>query len=434
MVRSPAGEQAYELAAAPGLTVADPGPASPFNLPLVLLLALMGGLLLNLMPCVFPVLSLKAIGLLEAVHVSPHGHHLHGLAYTLGVMVFFSLVAGLLLVLKAGGESIGWGFQLQQPWFVALLAYLLFILGLSFSGLLEFGWQFMGVGESLTRGNGYLGSFFTGALAAVVASPCTAPFMGSAVAFALAQPPAAALAVFLALGLGMALPFLLIAYLPGLGRYLPRPGPWMNIFKQIMAFPLYLTAIWLLWVLGRQTDATGMAVVLVGLLALLFAVWLQHIKPPPRGRWRLTTQGLTLVAIAGAFSLLATPLFQAPAGQRTVASEDSFWQPYSPQRLAQLRAAGRPVFVNMTADWCISCIANERVALSVPSVRQAFEAKGVVALKGDWTNNDPDITRVLESFGRSGVPLYVLYPPADRPRMLPQWLTPGNVLAALESL
>lgn len=402
----------------------------------VIILAMAGGLLLNLMPCVFPVLSLKAIGLMEAAHISHQAQRLHGLAYTLGVMVFFCAVAGILYLLKAGGASIGWGFQLQTPWFVALLAYLLFILGLSFSGVLEFGSRFMGVGESLMYRGGYLGSFFTGALAAIVASPCTAPFMGTAIAFAIAQPPLYSLLVFLALGLGMALPFLLIAFVPRLGHILPKPGPWMGIFKQVMAFPLYLTTIWLLWVLGRQTSVTGMAIVLVGMVLLLFAIWLRHLRSQPKGRWRQVNMVLTVAATVSAFAILAMPVLEAPESAGAAAAKGDFWEPYSEARLAELRTQGRPVFVNMTADWCITCIVNERVALSLPRVRQSFKENNIVPLQGNWTNREPEITRFLEAFGRSGVPLYVLYPPGSdaEPVVLPQWLGPMTIMDALKAI
>jgi thiol:disulfide interchange protein DsbD len=314
----------------------------------------------------------------------------------------------------------------------------LFLLGLNFSGLLELGTRFMGVGESLVQRGGYVGSFFTGALAAVVASPCTAPFMGSAIAFAIIQPPLSSLLIFMSLAFGMALPFLLIAFVPRFADFLPRPGPWMHTFKQVMAFPLYLTAIWLLWVLGRQTDATGMALVLIGMLLLFFAIWLLQIKPPPQGRWRPFTVSLAITAKLGALVVLLLPELSVTDQNDRMAKtvEDSFWEPYSSERLADLRAQGRPVFVNITADWCISCIANERVALSLDVVRQSFKDKGVVSLKGDWTNRRPHITRVLESFGRSGVPLYVLYPPQPNaePLVLPQWLTPMNVMETLDRI
>lgn len=444
VIDNPLGTAAYRFTATAGLQAipgaAGAAPGFEFGLLQALLLALAGGVLLNLMPCVFPVLSLKAISLMEARGISLQAQRWHGIAYTAGVMLFFAVVAAILYLLKLAGVTAGWGFQLQAPWFVALLAYLLFVLGLGFSGLLELGTRFMGVGESLTHKGGYGGSFFTGALAAVVASPCTAPFMGTAIAFAVTQPPLYSLTVFLALGFGMAAPFLLIGFVPRLGRLLPRPGAWMNTFKQAMAFPLYLTALWLLWVLGRQTDATGMAVVLTGMLLIVFAIWLRRLPPAPTRQRRHLNSTLALAAALGALALLLTPPLQQPAPVFSASGDtkvtDDFWVPYNANLLAELRSEGQPVFVNMTADWCISCIANEQVALRYPAVRQAFGDKGIVAMKGDWTNGDPEITRVLESFGRNGVPLYVLYPasPDGEPRLLPQWLSPMNVLEALDRI
>jgi len=438
----PDGESAYELTASAEVvsssagTQPTTGEAAEVSLSYMLLLAMLGGLLLNLMPCVFPVLSLKAIKLVEARNLSGSAHRLHGIAYTLGVMSFFSLVAVLLFMLKASGAGVGWGFQLQTPWFVALLVYLLFVLGLNFSGLLQFGTGVMGLGDSLTRKGGYQGSYFTGVLAAVVASPCTAPFMGSAVAFAITQPLLQANLIFLALAFGMALPFLLIAFIPHSERFLPKLGPWMNYFKQAMAFPLYLTAIWLLWVLGRQTDATSMAVILGGILLLCFAAWLKNCGPVKHPVWRCLKTGVSLSAMIAALALLGLPALATRPGSAAVETQiGDFWEPYSEPRLVELRQRNRPVFVNMTPDWCISCIANERVALSMPSVRAAFREKGVVPMKGDWTNNDPRITAVLESFNRQGVPLYIFYPGSGgAPVLLPQWLTPSNVLVALEAI
>ncbi len=437
ILQRPGSEDTYHLDLVPSSAwssgaerVADGGP----SLASIIALSILGGLLLNLMPCVFPVLSLKAIGLVESVNLPTADRRLHGIFYTLGVMGFFSAVGGVFLLLRAAGESIGWGFQLQTPWFVALLVYVLTLLGLNFSGLLTLGGSAMGVGDSLTRGSGYSGSFFTGALAAVVASPCTAPFMGSAVAYAITQPPVYALPVFIGLAFGMALPFLLLAFVPNIGKFLPRPGPWMQVFKQAMAFPLYLTAIWLLWVLGRETDITSVAAILVGLLLLLFATWLYSLGSTQRIFWRYFNRGTAGLAVTAALALLLLPGFHNSSAMSSKAAED-FWEPYSGVRLAELRSKNLPVFVNMTADWCISCIANERVALSMPRVRSAFRAKGVVPLKGDWTNNDPEVTQVLKSFNREGVPLYILYPgDGTAPVLLPQWLTPFNVLKALEAI
>ncbi len=444
LVTTASGEQAYEISAtapSPNPVALPPGGIAAAvtgeqdGLIKVLLLALAGGLLLNLMPCVFPVLTLKAINLLECVKVSHHAQRLHGLAYTAGVVLFFVLVAGVLQLVKATGQSIGWGFQLQAPWFVAVLVYLLFVLGLGFSGMLEIGGRFMGLGETLTKRSGHLGSFFTGALAAVVASPCTAPFMGTAIAYALLQPPLHSLLIFATLGTGMALPFLVLAFVPQLARLLPRPGPWMNVFRQAMAFPLYLTAIWLLWVLGRQTDMTAVSLVLGGMLLIVFAIWVRHLDLRGTSRWRRVNATMALGAVVVAFALLGTSALRPDAADQAraaAAPADPFWAAYDRRRFDELRAAGQPVFINITADWCISCIANERVALSLPNVREAFHDKGIVVMKGDWSRGDPELTAILESFGRTGVPLYVLYPAGQgAPRLLPQWLTPMNVLDAL---
>ncbi|WP_292998008.1 protein-disulfide reductase DsbD domain-containing protein [Nevskia sp.] len=416
-------------AAAPTIEAAATSapPVEPINYFLVLLFALVGGLVLNLMPCVFPVLSIKAISLVEARGATARRQRAHALAYTAGVLLTFTGLAALLLILRSTGSAIGWGFQLQHPVFIAGLAYLFFAMGLSLSGVVEFGTQLMGVGQSLADGSGYRSSFFTGVLAVAVASPCTAPFMGTALGYALSQPAPVALSVFVALGLGLALPFLLIGFHPPLAKALPRPGKWMETFKQFMAFPLYLTTIWLLWVLGGLTDRNGMTVALLGLTLIAFALWLWN-------RPGKVATVVKLAAVAGALALLANPLMQkASAGPSSVAHQGNV-EPYSDERLAQLRAEGRTVFVNFTADWCITCKVNERVALDSASVKAAFAERNVVWLVGDWTREDPLITRTLERFGRSGVPLYLLYGDGAEPQVLPQVLTPATVLAALPPL
>ncbi len=397
--------------------------AAPLNLALVLLSALLGGLILNLMPCVFPMLSIKAISLIEARAKVARRQRGHALAYTAGVLATFGGLASLLLALRSGGAAIGWGFQLQQPVFVALLAYLFFGMGLSLSGVVQFGTRLMGVGQSLASDSGYRGSFFTGVLAVAVASPCTAPFMGTALGYALGQPAALAMLVFLALGLGLALPFLLIGFFPQLGRLLPRPGAWMENFKQVMAFPLYLSVVWLLWVLGGITDRNGMAVALLGLTLLSFALWLWN--RPGRG-----AALLKLAALAAALALLGTPQIRtvsAPAAAGTSAIE-----PWSQQRVDELRAQGRTVFVDFTADWCITCKVNERVALDSAEVKALFAEQKVAVLQGDWTRSDPAITQLLTQFGHSGVPLYLLYLKGGEPQVLPQLLTPSTVADAFK--
>ncbi len=398
--------------------------AAPTSFWLMALFAFLGGAILNLMPCVFPILALKVMGLVQANAESPAQRRLHGFSYTAGVLVSFLIVAGLLLGLRSAGAALGWGFQLQSPWVVAGLIYLFFVLGLSLSGFVEFGGRWAGAGQGLTEKGGAVGSFFTGVLAVIVASPCTAPFMGAAMGFALVQPVPVGLAVFLALGLGMAAPFLLLVSVPALARLLPRPGAWMNTFKEILAFPLYATVVWLLWVIGRQTGADGMAAVLGGCLLLVLALWL----------WRLGNMPPRAAAVAA--GLLAAVILASPLLHTSSARGGSDEAAYSSERVLDQRTGGKPVFVNVTADWCITCLANERVALSSKAVKAAFASNEVAYLKGDWTNSSPHITALLAEYGRSGVPLYLLFPadPSAPAIVLPQLLTPGIVIDALNSL
>ena len=408
-------------AAAAGSRAADG--AAP-GLALALGLALLGGLVLNLMPCVFPVLFLKAAGAIEAGGDRAVLRR-HGLLYTAGVVSSFLVVAGVLLALRASGQALGWGFQLQAPAFVAGLVLLFFVLAMNFAGLFEFGGRLAGLGQGLTQGRGDRAAFFTGVLACLVASPCTAPFMGVALGAALAMPAPVALAIFAALGLGLALPILALGWAPGLARLLPRPGPWMETFRRLLAFPLLLTVAWLLWVYGEQTSVLAMSWLLAALVGVAFGLWLlgRH------GHWRVL--GYAALALFISLPLLRTPELAVPAER----AEDSFHERWTPARLAELRGAGRPVLVNMTAAWCITCLANERVALSSGAFRAALEARGVHYLKGDWTRRDSDITAYLESYGRSGVPLYVLYPGDGRdPVVLPQLLTVEIIRQALDEI
>ena len=428
---------AYTVVATPGevATVEETGTDSlapkesvPVSLPappdlwLTLGFALLGGLILNLMPCVFPVLAIKAVSVLENRRGDPAAERRHALAYTSGVVLSCVAVAGAILLLRAGGQQLGWGFQLQAPVFVALLAYVMLALGLSLSGLVQFGTRLMGVGQQLVEQGGYAGTFFTGVLAVVVASPCTAPFMGTALGFALTQPAAIAVLVFATLGLGLALPFLLLGFFPALGAWLPKPGPWMETFKQLMAFPLYLTAVWLLWVLGRQAGIDAVALVLCGLVLLAFALWLWS----GAGRLRRTLAALTAL---GAFALLAHPDIEVRAERPAAAAEAG--EPWSPARVAELRAQGRLVFVNFTADWCITCKVNEKVVFGSAEVRRVLAERNVAWLTADWTSPDPVITAELARHGRSGVPLYLLYGPHGEPEILPQVLTPAIVIEAV---
>ncbi|PTU30747.1 protein-disulfide reductase DsbD family protein [Stenotrophobium rhamnosiphilum] len=417
--------QAYELTAEPGTVAVVKTVAkvdTPITLPLVLLFAVLGGLILNLMPCVFPVLSLKAISVMQNRGHAAKQQRGHALAYTAGVVLSCGAVAVTLLALRAGGQAIGWGFQLQSPIFVGLLAYLMFALGLSMSGAVEFGTRLMGVGQSLTQGSGYGSSFFTGVLATIVASPCTAPFMGTALGYALTQPPLLSLSVFLALGLGLALPFLLLGFFPRLAAFLPRPGAWMETFKQVMAYPLYLTVVWLIWVLAHQTSIDGAGVALVGLVLVAFALWLWN-------RRGVLAKTLQIASLAGALALLAHPLLQTTPASAALSVDPS--GVYSAERLQKLRSQGHTVFIDFTADWCITCKVNEQTVLKTKRVQEAFAAKNVTTLVGDWTRADPEITKVLEEFGRSGVPLYLMYVNGGEPKVLPQILTTDTVLEAL---
>ncbi|AUN29171.1 protein-disulfide reductase DsbD family protein [Niveispirillum cyanobacteriorum] len=398
-----------------------------------LLLALLGGAVLNLMPCVFPVLSMKALALLQ--HGPAHARR-HGLAYTAGVLACFAIVAGALIALRAGGAAIGWGFQLQDPLVVAILAYVMLLLGLSLSGVFTLGGSVMGVGQGLAGRDGLAGSFFTGVLATVVATPCTAPFMGTALGFAITQPWPVALSVFLALGLGMALPFLALSFSPALLKRLPRPGLWMERVKQALAFPLYASAAWLVWVLSIQAGPAALATVLAGMVAIAFAAWVYGQTRLSGGPGRAFGSLLAVLALGGAVAGASTartvPVPEQVAGAKPASSD---YQPWTAEKLAELTGQGKPVFVNFTAAWCVTCLVNERTSLSTDAVKAAMKAKGVAYLKGDWTNRDATIARVLESHGRSGVPLYLVYLPGKaEPVILPQILTEGIVLDALSSL
>lgn len=429
--------QALEIDAS-ATTAAANTPPTPFGYALIL--ALLGGMVLNLMPCVFPVLSVKVLHFAHQAHNAPTAVRWHGVVFTTGVLVSFALIAGLLLLLRAGGAQIGWGFQLQSPFFVTTLAYLLFILGLSLSGALTLGARLMDLGSGWATRSDYMGTFATGGLATLVATPCTAPFMGTALGYALTQPWPTALAVFQALGFGFALPYLVLSFKPSLLRFLPKPGPWMARFKEFLAFPLYATAAWLIWVLSQQTGPTGVAVALTGLILIALAIWLLGTTAAVSRRWRLLGRLSAVAALISALALAQLPQAITPDSLPQTAMSNpkaGDWELFSPQRLAELRAGNQPVFVNFTAAWCITCLVNERVALSSPRVKAGLAEAGITYLKADWTNHDPAITTMLASFGRSGVPLYVLYPPAQQgtePIVLPQILTESLVLKAIKSL
>ena len=435
-----------------GAAAAAPGNAAPgeagMTLVGALLFAFAGGAILNLMPCVFPVLSIKVLNFAEHAGEDNASPRRHGGAFGAGVVVSFWVLAGLLLVLRAGGSQIGWGFQLQSPPFIALMTMLFFGIGLNLLGVFEVGTGLMRWGggvEGAQAGSSYGSSFLSGVLATVVATPCTAPLMGAALGFAVSLSAAGALAVFTALGLGMAAPYVGLSMAPGLVERMPRPGAWMETLRQGLAFPMFATAVWLAWVFGQQAGVSGMAMLLGGLLLLSVAAWIVGRWEANRisGRARLFTRGLATVALVGA---VLVALVGARYGTTSAATTDSnateassakasAWKPFSPERVERLRAEGRPVFVDFTAAWCLSCQVNKRTTLSTTAVQKAFENKNVARLRADWTNRDPTITRALESHGRNGVPLYVLYRgDGSDPKLLPEILTPDIVLGALESL
>ncbi|MGE5160687.1 MAG: protein-disulfide reductase DsbD family protein [Betaproteobacteria bacterium] len=417
---------------APVSAVSSANPAVSMSLIAALGAAFLGGLILNLMPCVFPVLSLKLIGLAQhRTHSGPLAAH--GVAFAAGVVLSFLLLAGLLIALQQAGSALGWGFQLQTPWVVAGLTVLFFLIGLNLLGVYEFTFG-SGVGnakaaESLARKGDWRGSFATGVLAVIVASPCTAPFMSAALGYAITQPAVVALSVFAALGVGMATPYLLLTLFPALLRKLPRPGRWMDLFKQFMAFPMFATCVWLLWVLAQQVDAGGVGLALGVVVAVGFAAWALGLSQRGAYPFRWVALAGALVA-ALAFAPLATADRAALA--KSVSGED--WVEYSPEKLAQLTAEGKAVFVDFTAAWCVTCQVNKRVALTSDKVVGAFEAAGVVRMRADWTTRDDRITQALAQFGRNGVPLYVLYDTKGQPTVLPEILTEGTVLAALDRI
>ena len=398
-------------------------PTSPnMTLLLALGLAFLGGLILNAMPCVFPILSLKVLSFATG---DPGEHRRHGLAYLAGVVASFVLIASVLISLQSAGRWVGWGFQLQSTGFVIGLAYLFAVMGLSLSGLVLFGGRWMNLGAGMAAAPGTRGSFFTGVLAVVVASPCTAPFMGSALGYALTQPAFEALAVFAALGMGMAAPMVAISMSDTARRWLPKPGVWMETLKQVMAFPLYLTAVWLLWVAGKQSGVDTMAAAAAGLVMLALGLTL--------------LRGGTTARIIGLICMVSAVMLGSVRGDATTSAgkgERDGIVAWSPERLQTLRAQGTPVFVDVTADWCITCLANEQAVLFTDDMSRAFEAAGVTYMVADWTNYDPEIGVFVREHGRNGIPLYVMYPGnlQAAPTILPQLLTANIVTEALASV
>jgi len=400
-------------------------------------LAFLGGLLLNLMPCVFPVLFLKGLALVNSGNEERGKLRAHGLVYALGILVSFWVLVALLLGLRAAGSTLGWGFQFQSPVFLALMAGLLFFLGLSLAGQFEIGLTLTSAGGSLAAKQGYTGSFFTGVLAVVVATPCTAPFMGAAVGYALAQSAGVTFAVFTALALGLAAPYVALTLQPAWTRILPKPGAWMEVLRQAISVPIFLTVIWLAWVLAQAYGANVLAALLGSFLLLAVAGWFLGRWPAKRGA-AVVAAVFVLAAVAMAVfgqRLASEPVANAVGKADTGSSAQVGWQPWSAEAVARYQAAGRPVFVDFTASWCLSCQVNERVALNQPEVQQAFEDGKVALLRADWTRHDEAITQALTALGRSGVPAYALYLPGEEsPRLLPEVLTPGIVLDAVGKL
>ncbi len=432
-VRAPASATlaaAGVLAPAAGAAPSTPGIAG--GTLAALAFALLGGILLNLMPCVFPVLGIKVMGFVEHAHGDPVALRLQGLVFGAGVVLSFLVLAGMMLALRAQGVQLGWGFQLQSPAFVTLLAALFFLLALNLSGLFEWGLFAQSMTSDLGARGRYADAFLAGVLATVVATPCTAPFMGAAVGFTLAQPAPVALLVFATLGIGMALPVVALALFPALLKRLPRPGAWMETFKQVLAFPLYATVAWLAWVLGGQAGNDAVLGLLIGLVSIAIAAWIYGRWHHSRSVWRYAATAL-FVAL-GVYVAWPQAVVPQAAGLQARPGELP-WQEWSPEKVAELTAAGKPVFVDFTAAWCVTCQVNKRVALNNAKVVQAFAERGVVALRADWTANDPRITATLAALGRNAIPVYALYLPGETtPRLLPELLTPSAVLAGIDSL
>lgn len=407
---------------------ATPAPAAAFGLAAALLLAFAGGLILNLMPCVFPILAIKVLGVAQQAHGDPARLRAHGLLFALGVVLSFWAIAGLLVALRAGGTGLGWGYQLQSPVIVGALTVLFFVLALNLSGVFQIGTGLQALTGGIRARGEHADALLSGLLATLVASPCTAPFMGAALGFALVQPAPHAMLVFTALAVGMACPYALLCFVPALIRRLPRPGPWMDTLKQALAFPLYATVVWLVWVLGQQAGIDAAAKLLAALVAVAAALWAV-------GHWAQAGQGVRLTVRVAAVALCAAALaFAWPqSAPRSAADATGAWQPWSEARVQAALAEGKPVFVDFTAAWCVTCQVNKRLVLTAKEVERRFVELQVTRLRADWTSRDAAISAALARMNRSGVPVYALYSPARRePVLLPEVLTRSIVLEALQ--
>ena len=399
-----------------------------------LLFAFVGGLLLNLMPCVFPILGIKVMGFVRHAHGEARAMRTQGAIFALGVLISFIALAALMLALRSAGAQLGWGFQLQSPFVVMMLAALFFVLALNLSGVFEWSAFAQSMTADLTARGRYADAFLSGVLATVVATPCTAPFMGAAVGFTLAQSAGLALAVFAMIGVGMALPVFALSCFPQLLKKLPKPGRWMETFKQVLAFPLYATVAWLAWVLGAQAGNDAVLALLIGLVLIGVGAWLHGRAGTSLSAWRAVLGAIFVVL--GLVVAWPGALTRAAPEQAAVARAGELaWEPWSPERVQELTLRGKPVFVDFTAAWCVTCHVNKRLALHNEAVIKAFSSRGVTVLRADWTRQDPRITTALSALGRNAVPVYALYAPGQSaPRLLPELLTPSLVLEELARL
>jgi len=441
LVASPAfasGASAAEIS--PSVTVVDSAPPPPAPEPepsrlttlVALAFAFVGGVILNLMPCVFPVVGIKVLTFVENSRSSPASLRAHGLLFGLGVLVSFWIIAGALLGLRAGGASLGWGYQLQSPLMVAALAVLFFVLALNMSGVFEWGARAQQLAGSVRANSGYADAFMSGVIATLVATPCTAPFMGAALGFAVTQTAAVAMAVFSALALGMATPYVLLSFSPKLVGRLPKPGTWMIALKQILAFPLYLTVVWLIWVLGRQVGVDALARLLAGLTVIGAGLWIYGRWNTARARWARASARAVAAFLIGYAVVFAWPHGTA-SDEAALAATSADWQKWSPEAVAAANAQGRVVFVDFTAAWCVTCQVNKRLVLNREIVQQRFRDHDIVTMVADWTNRDPQISAALDALDRSGVPVYVFYPGnGEMPIVLPELLTESLVLDGID--
>lgn len=411
------------------------------SLVFALLFAFLGGLILNLMPCVLPVLSLKVLGLVQQASQGRKAAFMHGLLFTLGVLVSFWAIVGIMFILQAGGAQLGWGFQLQSPTFVMILATGMFLFALSLFGLFEIGFL-VGTAGSLAsnHASGLSSAFISGITATLVATPCTAPFMGAALGYSLTQPPLHSFLIYTMLAFGMAAPYLLLSIFPHLLKFVPKPGQWMETLKQALGFLLAATVIWLAWVLGNQAGLTALIFLLVVLLFVSIAAWIYgrwgNVHVPSGKRWFSRTVAAGIILLALFIGHRGITQFQVVSQVKTDNSKGIAWEKYSNERFKQLRQDGQPIFIDFTAAWCLSCQVNEKVAFSSKEVQDKFSSLGIIPLKADWTHRSEEITKALAKYGRNSVPLYVLYSSGQQvdPVLLPEILTPGIVLEALTKI